>query len=208
MDEQVTWKGQSFTLLVFGGIVFLCSIFFVLGMLVGRGQGKSAAESDIAKDAAKSVETVPQPQDTKPTNSPYETITVGRETNKEIKSNEAKEPEPAPIRTPTPDKPAKPTPKAASAPVPAAAPPKSPTPKAATPTPVKMIYLQVNAVASDTAAKKQAADLQKAGFTSVVMGGDGVNSLYKIQVGPFATTTDADSAKRKLEALGYKPIRK
>jgi cell division protein FtsN len=71
-----------------------------------------------------------------------------------------------------------------------------------------MIYLQVNAVASDTAAKKQAADLQKAGFTSVIMGGDGPKPLYKVQVGPFATLADADTAKRKLEALGYKPIRK
>jgi cell division protein FtsN len=71
-----------------------------------------------------------------------------------------------------------------------------------------MIYLQVNAVASDTAAKKQAAELQKAGFTSVIMGGGGANSLYKVQVGPFATNADADTAKRKLEALGYKPIRK
>jgi cell division protein FtsN len=208
MDEQVTWKGQSFTLLVFGGIVFLCSIFFVLGMLVGRGQGKSAAESDIARDAAKSVETDPQPKNMKPTNSPYETIAVGKETNKDVQSNEAKEPEPAPVRTPTPDKPAKPSPKTAPASAPASAPPKAATAKSAAPTPVKMIYLQVNAVASDTAAKKQAAELQKAGFTSVIMGGDGAKPLYKVQVGPFATMADADTAKRKLEALGYKPIKK
>jgi cell division protein FtsN len=206
MDEQVTWKGQSFTLLVFGGIVFLCSIFFVLGMLVGRGQGKNAAESDIAKDAAKSVETVPQSQAAKPTNSPYESITVGKEASKESNPGDAKEPEPAPVRTPAPDKAAKASPK--TAPAPAAAPPKAAAAKAAAPTPVNMIYWQVNAVASDTAAKKQAADLQKAGFTSVIMGGDGAKPLYKIQVGPFATMADADTAKRKLEALGYKPIRK
>jgi cell division protein FtsN len=71
-----------------------------------------------------------------------------------------------------------------------------------------MIYLQVNAVASNAAAKKQAAELEKAGFTSVIMGEGGANSLYKVQVGPFATSADADTAKRKLEALGYKPIRK
>jgi cell division protein FtsN len=177
-------------------------------MLVGRGQGKSAAESDIAKDAAKSVETDPQPKNMKPTNSPYETIAVGKETNKDVQSNEAKEPEPAPVRPPPPDKPAKPSPKTAPASVPAAAPPKAATAKPAAPTPVKMIYLQVNAVASDTAAKKQAAELQKAGFTSVIMGGDGAKPLYKVQVGPFATMADADTAKRKLEALGYKPIKK
>src|SRR6516165_8406150 len=43
MEEQTTWKGHSFTLLVFTGIVVLCSIFFILGMLVGRQQGQKFA---------------------------------------------------------------------------------------------------------------------------------------------------------------------
>jgi cell division septation protein DedD len=45
MEEPVSWKGQTFTLLVFGGIVVLCSIFFVLGMLVGRDQGQRIAQT-------------------------------------------------------------------------------------------------------------------------------------------------------------------
>src|SRR6267154_1759586 len=53
MEEQASWKGHGFTRLVFGGIVFLCSIFFVLGMLVGRGQGQRAAESAHVTAAAK-----------------------------------------------------------------------------------------------------------------------------------------------------------
>ena len=53
MEESTSWKGHSFTLLVFGGIVFLCSIFFVLGMLVGRGQGQRAAETASAATAAR-----------------------------------------------------------------------------------------------------------------------------------------------------------
>lgn len=32
-------EGQNMTLLIFGGLVVLCSIFFVLGMVVGRMQG-------------------------------------------------------------------------------------------------------------------------------------------------------------------------
>jgi cell division protein FtsN len=212
MDEQVTWKGQSFTLLVFGGIVFLCSIFFVLGMLVGRGQGKSeAAESDKVKDAAESAENASPARGARPTNSSHESITLGQEADKDFKVDEVKESAPAPARTPTPEKSAKPTPKVAvpPAPAPPAAAPKAAASKVAAPTPVKMIYLQVNAVTSDAAAKKQAADLQKAGFTSVVMGGsDGTKSLYKVQVGPFATAADADIAKHKLEGLGFKPIRK
>src|SRR3989442_1489517 len=57
MEEQTSWKGHSFTLLVFTGIVVLCSIFFILGMLVGRAQGQklaSAASTGIpSKDDAK-----------------------------------------------------------------------------------------------------------------------------------------------------------
>ena len=42
MEDQTSWKGHTFTLLVFTGIVVLCSIFFILGMLVGRAQGPEA----------------------------------------------------------------------------------------------------------------------------------------------------------------------
>ena len=53
MDEtNTTWKNHSFTLLIFGGIVALCFIFFVLGMLVGRNQGQRLAEIAAAEEAA------------------------------------------------------------------------------------------------------------------------------------------------------------
>ena len=58
MEEQTTWKAHSFTLLVFGGIVVLCSIFFVLGMLVGRTQSVKIASVAGAEAAVK-----PQPID-------------------------------------------------------------------------------------------------------------------------------------------------
>jgi len=54
MEETTTsWRNHSFTLLVFGGIVVLCSIFFVLGMLVGRNQGQRMAESSAEKEKNK-----------------------------------------------------------------------------------------------------------------------------------------------------------
>ncbi len=53
MEEQTTWKGHSFTLLVFTGIVVLCSIFFILGMLVGRAQGQKTATVAAAKPSTK-----------------------------------------------------------------------------------------------------------------------------------------------------------
>src|SRR3954470_8917524 len=66
MDEQVGWKGQSFTLLVFAGIVFLCSIFFALGMLVGRSQGQKIASAAIAEAEAKRAAAITAPKQDEP----------------------------------------------------------------------------------------------------------------------------------------------
>ena len=201
MNEQVSWKDQSFTLLVFGGIVFLCSIFFVLGMLVGRGQGQRAAEAAVVSAAAKTAAAEARTQAEKASLSTYESI----ETGKETKAGTA--PPPAPVKPATPA----PAPAAAATVAPAKAapkPPAPPPPAAKVPTPAKMIYLQVTALEKNSAANKQVEELRKSGFPAVVMGGDGPNALYKVQVGPFATAADAEIAKRKLEALGYKPIRK
>jgi cell division septation protein DedD len=49
--EHSTWKAQGFTLMVFAGIVVLCSIFFVLGMLVGRTQALKIAMVEAAEAA-------------------------------------------------------------------------------------------------------------------------------------------------------------
>src|SRR5215467_1950429 len=54
MDDLGSWKSHSFTLLVFTGIVVLCSIFFILGMLVGRTQGQKIAFAAGVNVAAKS----------------------------------------------------------------------------------------------------------------------------------------------------------
>jgi cell division septation protein DedD len=70
MEESVSWKGHGFTLFVFAGIVTLCSIFFVLGMLVGRVQahhGPDASAETRPKHAARTEEEtlqdVPDPPD-------------------------------------------------------------------------------------------------------------------------------------------------
>jgi cell division septation protein DedD len=49
VDEQTSWRGHSFTLLIFGGVVILCSIFFILGMLVGRTQAEAVAGDPVAE---------------------------------------------------------------------------------------------------------------------------------------------------------------
>ena len=55
MEEQTSWKGHAFTLMIFCGIVVLCSIFFVLGMLVGRTQSVKIATVAAAEAASKTV---------------------------------------------------------------------------------------------------------------------------------------------------------
>lgn len=62
MEEPVSWKGQTFTLLVFGGIVVLCSIFFVLGMLVGRDQGQRIAQLAAAEAAKPPIAAQAEPE--------------------------------------------------------------------------------------------------------------------------------------------------
>jgi cell division septation protein DedD len=57
MQELASWKTHTFTLFIFSGIVVLCSIFFILGMLVGRSQGQK-----IAKAVAADVPTKPGTQ--------------------------------------------------------------------------------------------------------------------------------------------------
>jgi hypothetical protein len=37
-EDQTTWKGHTFTLLVFAGIVVLCSIFFIMGAAIVASQ--------------------------------------------------------------------------------------------------------------------------------------------------------------------------
>ena len=66
MEEQTTWKGHSLTLVVFAGIVVLCSIFFILGMLVGRQQGQKIASIATAEAATIKPDATPAPVEEKP----------------------------------------------------------------------------------------------------------------------------------------------
>src|SRR2546425_2599749 len=66
MEDQTSWKGHTFTLIVFTGIVVLCSIFFILGMLVGRTQGQKLALAASVSAAAKADARLVPKEDTRP----------------------------------------------------------------------------------------------------------------------------------------------
>ena len=189
MEDQASWKGHGFTLLVFVGIVILCSIFFVLGMLVGRGQGQHTAQTAVVTAAAKAATAEARTQ------------TQTQNDRSELSSTPGIEAARVPqlIAVP-PTEPVKEKPPVTVAQTKAA--------PAAAPVPEKMLYLQVDALEKSSAARMEVDELRKKGFSAIILEPGGTNKLYRVHVGPFSNTAEADIAKRKLESMGYKPIKK
>ena len=176
MEEQTTWKGHSLTLLVFVGIVVLCSIFFILGMLVGRQQGQNFATVAEA-DAASVEEARPAPEE-KPELTFFESV--------------EKETKPAVLEAP----PAAPPP--APAPAPRPAPQPAPT--------ILNYQIAALRKASDADkllddVKKKGFKA----FILAPASGD-ANPFFRVQVGPFPNLIEAEDARKRLEGAGYKPI--
>src|SRR5262249_25962799 len=73
MEGQTTWKGHSVTLLVFIGIVVLCSIFFMLGMLAGRAQVPKAASIATPSQELK-ADARQEPKENKPDFTFYDAV--------------------------------------------------------------------------------------------------------------------------------------
>ena len=187
MEEATSWKGHTFTLFVFGGIVVLCSIFFVLGMLVGRAQaqklGPTEANASILRGEAKRG-----PAEDKSDFTFYDAV------KKEASANF--DHEPAKLETP---------------PAPAATPadpPSEPPPSAARASSNTFNY-QVGAVRKRADAEKVVDELKAKGFRGFIVNpaADDPNPFFRVQVGPFSDS-DAPAAKKDLEAAGYRPIPK
>jgi cell division septation protein DedD len=72
MVETTSWKGHSFTLMVFAGIAILCAIFFALGMLLGQSQrvSDSASTGAPAKPAPIGSEIPASPRQEPPVPAP------------------------------------------------------------------------------------------------------------------------------------------
>jgi cell division septation protein DedD len=176
MEEQTSWKGHTFTLMIFGGIVMLCSIFFVLGMLVGRTQSVkigTVASADAAPKASSkelALQDLPESEPPAPSlpSKPVETLT----------------PPPAPaIEVSKPEKEQR-----------AAAPPITMN--------LQVIALNKRADAEKVVDNLKKKGFRA--FMLTPAPGD-VNPYYRVQVGA-SDQFEAESLKRKLEAAGFKPI--
>ena len=188
--EETTWKGHTFTLLVFTGIVVLCSIFFILGMLVGRAQGQKMASNPTTLPAAK-VEAKPEPKE----EAPAFTFDDG---------NRKSEPAAAlSSANPTPDAlPAADTSKSEA--LPQQDSPETP------PKPVNILNYQIGAVRTSGDAERLLEDVKKKGFRGFILSPapDDANPYFRVQVGPIGDSIEAQEMKKKLEAAGYRPLLK
>jgi cell division septation protein DedD len=203
MEDQTSWKGHTFTLLVFTGIVVLCSIFFILGMLVGRAQGqKLVANAPVDGSAKNEVKTSPKGQararqgeaisDDRPDLTFYESKREDS-TLQAAPLKPASAPGPPPVETPK-EKPAAAA-RAAEKPAPA---------------PTTVINWQIAAVRTDADAQKLLDQVKKKGFRGFILApaeGES-NPYFRVQVGPFSDVIEAQNVKKKLEEAKYQPILK
>ena len=174
MEQQTSWRGQTFTLVIFGGIVVLCSIFFVLGMLVGRTQGLKLATIATAEAATK-----PEAADPAAKDRPEHTFFEAVEKNK-----------PAPLET-LPAKPAAPAP----------APPKVEAPPPVVEVVTIQVAALPKADSAEKIVEKLRAQGFRA--FSVAPAPDDPKPFYRVQLAD-PNGVEAESLKRKLVGAGYK----
>src|SRR5215475_280536 len=179
MEEQTTWKGHSFTLLVFAGIVVLCSIFFILGTLVGRAQGQKVGSNGAAAPTSK-IDAKPAPED-KPDFTFYDAV---------------KKEAPAALQPP-PEPPAKVDPK----------PQPAPETPAKLDNLVNYQIGAVRKSADAEKLLNQLRKKGFRAFILAPSSSDR-NPFFRVQVGPFADPAEAQNVKKKLESAGYQPILK
>jgi cell division septation protein DedD len=179
MQDQTGWKNHSFTLMVFAGIVFLCSIFFVLGMLVGRAQAQKSATA-AAEEAETAGLTAEPVEADAPELTFYETV----DEDAEPPALDPAPPKPQPVRA------------------------ENSRPANAERGPVINLQIAAMRRSAD-AQKLLADVKRKGfkGFILAPAAGDR-NPLYRVQVGPFSDPIQAESELQKLASAGYKAIKR
>ena len=176
-----SWRGHSFTLLIFVGVVVLCSIFFILGMLVGSSQTGMVEETAFAEE-------VPPPEELQAEDlelSFYEAV-------------EDSEPEPLETRASV----------MAAEPVVASRPAPPARAAAIADTPTIAITLQIAALSNADQAETLRQQLTDEGYPAFILrpAPQDRPALHRVQVGPYDDETEVARIRALLEAEGYEPI--
>ncbi len=199
-DHEIT-LGTGALLAIFFAVVLICAVFFGLGYSLGRRSGEPATaglktSSPAAKSAAtNSSASTPSEEDSPDTSSaktsaasPSKSVT---RTNPKIASPQT-DAEAAPAVEPKPG--------------PAKAATVSSTSPVSAPASTSQTMVQLMAAAQSEDAEILATALRKRGYHAVVR--NEPDHLFHVQVGPFASRTEADTMRRKLQADGYNAILK
>ena len=194
MEDQTTWKGHTFTLLVFTGIVVLCSIFFILGMLVGRAQGQKIASAATAVETEKLAAAIPESKEEKQSFTFYDSV---KKEQPAVFESPAPKADPTALREPAPK--ANPKPEAKPEP-----------PPRVTSKPENVVNYQIGAIRKSSDAEKLLDELKKKGFRGFILAPakNDPNPYYRVQVGPFSDPIEAEDVKKRLGSAGYQPILK
>jgi cell division septation protein DedD len=176
----------------------LCSIFFILGMLVGHQQGpKVASTASATKSDAKAT-----PKEDKPDFTFYDSVKKENQLPLQPPPAAKADSEPSPPAPVPPSiEPAK-----KAAPEPERKPAAEPAPPA--PAPSNAINYQIGIFRKADGAQKLLEEVKKKGFRAFILtpaGGD-ANPVFKVQVGPFTDLVEAQEVKKKLESEKYQVI--
>ncbi len=194
-DREITLNSATL-LAIFFGLVLLCALFFGMGYTLGR-----RAPAPVVADAGERGSTTPLAAELKPKPS-ASSLTPAAQPQVE----EAVTPEPQ-------------TPEKEDAPTPAVRPQvqeavletntAKPTAVAQTePAPVSNgIMVQIAAIANPADADVLVSALHKRGYTTVTRH-EPSDALLHVQIGPFATRSEAGAMRQKLLSDGYNAILK
>jgi DedD protein len=189
---------------LFLGVVLLCGVFFTLGYVMGRNQlGGSvhAAESGIKNTPSSSAKSNAAES---PSPGAWDFYPDGNKAD----TDHLTQPPPAVKTTPASNATSKSTANT-SASAASAAKPSANDAKAAhlqqPAIPKSAILLQVAALRRQSDALEMAEAIQQKRFPCFVATPSSDN-FYRVQVGPYQDIASAQSAKRSLEQLGFKPI--
>jgi cell division septation protein DedD len=189
---------------LFLGVVLLCGVFFTLGYVMGRNQfGASVhAESEIRNTPSSSAKSKGAEQP--PASPDWDFYPNGNKKD----TDHLTQPSPAAKSAPVPSAPPKSNANSAVS----AAGPRTLAPDARAASrlqqsgiPKASILLQVAALRRQGDALEMAEAIQQKRFPCFVATPSSDN-YYRVQVGPYQDIASAESAKRALEQLGFKPI--